>query len=431
MLIDIPEFSLVLLIGPSGAGQMSFIERHVPVSALITAESALEQSLSVQAKVKTVGIARDHVHHLLTQTSQRLKARLKTVIDASGFEADARKSFVDLARRYHARLVAIAFDVPNEGIENSRSSASFLSQKRNLNHEGFHEIYTLRSEQDIANVHLRWITPLHDKRQLTGPFDVIGDIHGCADELVDLLHALGYTVEENDEQGPSAWHPEGRMMVFVGDMVDRGPAIVRVLQLVMNSIKRGTALCVVGNHENKLVRYLAGRKVKISHGLEKTIEQLDRAPATLKSQLPMFLNSLSDHLILDQERLVVAHAGIREDFIGRSSGEIRSFCLYGETNGDLDEYGLPVRLPWARKYGGEALVVYGHTPVPEPQWVSNTVNIDTGCVYGGALSALRYPEKTITSVTAKKTYYEPRRPFKEEGRQGKRLNHLRREEISS
>jgi protein phosphatase len=90
---------------------------------------------------------------------------------------------------------------------------------------------------------------------------------------------------------------------------------------------------------------------------------------------------------------------------------VRDFCLYGETTGETDEYGLPIRLPWADEYRGRALVVYGHTPVPEVQSVNNTICIDTGCVFGGKLTCFRYPEKEIVQVEARKEYYAPAKPF--------------------
>ena len=94
-----------------------------------------------------------------------------------------------------------------------------------------------------------------------------------------------------------------------------------------------------------------------------------------------------------------------------ASDRIRDFTLYGETTGQKDAYGLPVRGNWAATYHGTAMVVYGHTPVSQPEWLNHTVNIDTGCVFGGALTALRYPEREFVSVPAFKTYVESARPF--------------------
>jgi protein phosphatase len=176
-------------------------------------------------------------------------------------------------------------------------------------------------------------------------------------------------------------------------------------------VAAGHALCVPGNHENKLVRALAGRNVQPSHGLAETLAQLDAEPAEFRTQVETFCRDLVSHLVLDGGRLVVAHAGLKEAYHGRTSGRVRSFALYGDTTGETDEYGLPVRYPWANDYRGRAMVLYGHTPAPEPEWINNTMCLDTGCVFGGRLTALRYPEKELVWVPAEKVWYEPARPL--------------------
>jgi protein phosphatase len=183
----------------------------------------------------------------------------------------------------------------------------------------------------------------------------------------------------------------------------------------MEMVASGSAVCVPGNHENKLVRALRGRDVQVTHGLAESLAQLEKETPEFRQQALEFLDGLVSHFVLDDRRLVVAHAGMREEMQGRASAAVRAFALYGETTGETDEFGLPVRYPWATEYRGKATVVYGHTPVPEPEWVNNTINIDTGCVFGGALTALRYPEKELVSVPAAQTYYEPVRPLAPEG----------------
>jgi polynucleotide kinase-phosphatase len=230
--------------------------------------------------------------------------------------------------------------------------------------------------------------------------------------LEDLLKRLGWYLERDASgRAIAAKHPEGRTAVFVGDLVDRGPDSPGVLRLVMGMVTAGSALCVAGNHEAKLLRKLRGRQVRVAHGLAETLAQLEAENATFVEGLPGFLDSLISHYVLDDGRLVVAHAGLKEAYHGRASGRVRAFCLYGDTTGETDEYGLPVRLPWAKDYRGAATVVYGHTPVPSPEWVNNTICLDTGCVFGGALTALRYPERELVAVPAQRTYYEPVRPL--------------------
>ncbi len=205
--------------------------------------------------------------------------------------------------------------------------------------------------------------------------------------------------------------PEGRTAVFLGDLVDRGPDSPGVLRLVMGMVAAGHALAVPGNHENKLIRALGGRDVQVSHGLAETLSQLAGEDEAFRQDVAGFCRGLVSHLVLDGGRLVVAHAGLKEAYQGRASGRVRSFALYGDTTGETDEFGLPVRYPWASDYRGRAMVLYGHTPAPDPEWVNNTLCLDTGCVFGGRLTALRYPEKELVSVPAQQVWYKPARPF--------------------
>jgi diadenosine tetraphosphatase ApaH/serine/threonine PP2A family protein phosphatase len=247
-----------------------------------------------------------------------------------------------------------------------------------------------------------------DRRVEHGPFDVIGDVHGCHAELTELLRELGYAVAPD---GFSADPPEGRRAVFVGDYGDGGPDTPAVLKLVMSMAASGTAICLPGNHDVKLARKLNGRNVQITHGLAETLEQLDSEPAELRERARDFLDGLVSHAALDDGALVVAHAGLKRAYQGRSSARVRDFALYGETTGETDEFGLPVRGQWASDYRGSAAAVYGYTPVAEPEWLNNTINIDSGCVFGGRLTALHWPERELVSVPAQRTYYEPAKPF--------------------
>jgi protein phosphatase len=181
----------------------------------------------------------------------------------------------------------------------------------------------------------------------------------------------------------------------------------------MGMVAAGHALAVPGNHDNKLARALKGANVTAGHGLAETLAQLEAEPPEFSKQVAGWIDGLVSHLVLDDARLVVAHAGMREDMAGRSSGAVRSFALYGDTTGETDEYGLPVRYPWAQDYRGRAAIVYGHTPVPDAVWLNNTICIDTGCVFGGRLTALRWPERELAAVPARRMYWEPARPLVE------------------
>jgi protein phosphatase len=248
-----------------------------------------------------------------------------------------------------------------------------------------------------------------NKKNELGPFDIIGDIHGCFDELKQLLEKLHYTIKHNGNDVIT--HPKGRRLVFVGDLVDRGPNSPDVLRLVMNSVAAGTAFCVNGNHEDKLKRKLMGKNVSISHGLQETLDQLHKESAEFKAKVLEFLQGLVSHYVFDNGKLAVVHAGLKEKHLGHESPGIRACCMYGPNAGKLDESGLPIRYPWAKDYCGKTLVVYGHTPISAPKWLNNTLNIDTGCVFGGKLTALRYPENTLVSVDAAKIYCPPKQAF--------------------
>ncbi|GAB4216933.1 MAG: hypothetical protein OHK0013_43940 [Sandaracinaceae bacterium] len=251
--------------------------------------------------------------------------------------------------------------------------------------------------------------PAFDRRELRGPFDVIGDVHGCFDELTALLATLGYEARDG------AFRHATRTAVFLGDLVDRGPRSLDCVRLVMRMHEAGAALVVRGNHDDKLARYLRGRAVTVGHGMQRTVDELAAlAPderARLGARIAAFVEALPHHLLLDEGRLVVAHAGLAEHLHGTDSRKARAFALYGDTNGEVDGYGLPVRRDWAAHYRGRAVVVYGHTPVERAEWHHETVCIDTGCVFGGALTALRYPERALVSVPAKETYFAPTKPL--------------------
>ncbi|MCL4146806.1 UNVERIFIED_CONTAM: hypothetical protein GTU68_013161 [Idotea baltica] len=242
------------------------------------------------------------------------------------------------------------------------------------------------------------------RREERGPFDLVGDVHGCFDELVQLLQQLGYQVDAK-ESNPQATPPPGRRFIFLGDLADRGPKSPAVLRLAMNMVRSGHAFCVMGNHDNKLMRKLKGNDVQVGWGMQETLDQLAEEKPEFSADVFTFLTELPLHLVLDGGQLVVAHAGLRENLHGVNSRAAKAFCLYGDTTGETNELGFPVRRDWAAAYNGKPSVVYGHTPVDDAEWRNNTINIDTGCVYGGQLTGLRFPERELVQVAAARAYY--------------------------
>ncbi|MBD2579590.1 polynucleotide kinase-phosphatase [Oscillatoria sp. FACHB-1406] len=432
MKITIPELSLVVLIGASGSGKSSFARKHFLPTEVLSSDACrgwVSDDENNQAASKD---AFEVLHYI---AAKRLAAGRLTVIDATNVQSEDRKYYVELARQYHCLPVALVLNLPEQLCHDrnqTRSDRNFgphvvrrhvQSLRRSLRHlkrEGFRYVYTFSSVAEIEAVEIERQPLWTNRKTEHGPFDIIGDVHGCCDELEALLDRLGYRQIETEPTStfwdfPTYAHPEGRKVVFLGDLVDRGPRILDTLKLARNMVAADSALCVPGNHDMKLLRQLNGKKVKVNHGLEQTLAEIEALPEEQKqdaiAQMRDFLESLISHYVLDDGNLVVAHAGMKQAYQGRGSGAVRAFALYGETTGEIDEFGLPVRYDWAREYRGKAMVVYGHTPVPAAEWLNNTIDIDTGCVFGGQLTALRYPEKELASVAANRVYCEPVKPL--------------------
>ncbi|MET4642029.1 protein phosphatase [Streptomyces atratus] len=430
--LPVTDLSLVVLVGASGSGKSTFTRKHFKPTEIISSDFCRGLVADDENDQSASGDAFDVLHYI---AGKRLAAGRLTVVDATNVQAESRKQLVQLARSHDVLPIAIVLDLPEEVCQ-ARNAArpdragmprhvvqrhrrELRRSLRGLEREGFRKVHVLHTEEEAEHAEVVLERRYNDLRHLTGPFDIIGDIHGCSSELESLLGKLGYV---------DGAHPEGRTAVFVGDLVDRGPDSPGVLRRVMSMVSTGNALCVPGNHENKLGRYLKGRKVQHTHGLAETIEQLDREDAkdpAFREQVREFIDGLVSHYVLDGGKLVVCHAGLPEKYHGRTSGRVRSHALYGDTTGETDEFGLPVRYPWAEEYRGRAAVVYGHTPVPSTSWVNNTLCLDTGAVFGGKMTALRWPERELVDVPAEKVWYEPTKPLTTEApgsREGRPLD---------
>lgn len=423
MQIKIPEFSLAVLIGPSSSGKTHFAQKHFKLSEIVSSDYCrylISDDENNQAVSKE---AFELMHYLI---DKRLSLRKFTVVDATNVLENSRYELLELARKHHCLVSAFVFNLSEEicNYRNKMRTDRQVDEKiihyqynqmqyslMNLKKEGFNYVYIMNSIDEIMKARIYKVPLYCDKSHDEGPFDIIGDVHGCYDELIMLLTKLGYTIT-NSNNKYKVYHPDNRKVIFLGDLVDRGPKIVEVLKLVMDMVESHVAYCVQGNHDNKLYRKLEGRNVQVKNGLEDSVEQLANVSEEFKNKIKNFLKYLDTHLIFDHYRLVVCHAGIKEEYIGRTSKNVRSFTLYGETTHETDEFGLPKRYLWAKDYKGKPLILYGHTPNLEPFILNNTINIDTGCVFGNKLTAYRYPENEFVYIKAKDTYSQPARPIR-------------------
>ncbi|MCC9705071.1 polynucleotide kinase-phosphatase [Streptomyces sp. MNU76] len=428
-ILPVTDLSLVVLIGASGSGKSTFARRHFEPTEIISSDFCRGLVSDDENDQSATKDAFDVLHYI---AGKRLAAGRRTVVDATSVQQESRRQLIELARKHDVLPIAVVLDVPEEvcAARNAartdradmprrviqRHTRELRRSLRHLEREGFRKVHVLRGVEEIDHATIVTEKRFNDLTHLTGPFDIVGDIHGCASELEALLGKLGYV---------DGVHPEGRTAVFVGDLVDRGPDSPAVLRRVMSMVGSGNALCVPGNHENKYGRYLKGRNVQHTHGLAETIAQMEDESEEFKQEVRRFIDGLVSHYVLDGGKLVVCHAGLPEKYHGRTSGRVRSHALYGDTTGETDEFGLPVRYPWAQDYRGRAAVVYGHTPVPTATWLNNTICLDTGAVFGGRLTALRWPERELVDVPAEKVWYEPARPLATEapgGHEGRPLD---------
>lgn len=419
MRIEIPQFCVVALVGATGSGKSTFAREHFKATEILSSDYFRALVSDDENDMSATKAAFDSLYYV---AEKRLENGKMVVIDATNVQQSARSAIVSLAHKFDCLPVAIVLNTPESVClerTHSRTDRHFGDQvvrrhlqelRRSMKHlkkEGFRYVYVL--EEPACEI-IR-VPSWTEKKEEHGPFDIIGDVHGCYDELCDLLEKLEYTVDRN---ACSAQPPLGRKAVFLGDLVDRGPKIVPTLKLAMQMVGAGSALCVPGNHDIKLLRKLQGANVTVNHGLENTLTELEGQPAAFIEDVKHFLDSMVSHYVLDDGKLVVAHAGMKEKYQGRSSRRVRDFALFGDTTGETDEYGLPVRHDWASEYRGKALVVYGHTPGKTVYQTNHTANIDTGCVFGGQLTAYRYPENELAGVDARQTYYEPAKPLEQQ-----------------
>src|SRR5262245_39198380 len=244
MRISLPNLSLVVLIGPSGSGKSTFARKHFLPTEVLSSDACRAM---VSDQENNQGVTNDAFDVLHFISAKRLALGRLTVIDATNVQPEARKPLVALARQYHCLPVAIVLNMPEKvchernrlrderafGPHVVRQQHSQLRRSlRGLAKEGFRHTFVLETPDEVEAATVERVPLYNDKRHEPGPFDILGDVHGCCDELVALLRRLGYEITAAAAGRPALGgglvysHPLGRKAVFAGDLVDGGPHIL-------------------------------------------------------------------------------------------------------------------------------------------------------------------------------------------------------------
>ena len=437
MQIHLPHAAIVLCIGPSNSGKSTFLQQLVAEGIIsqteIVSSDTCRMLVADQDFIDFTGTSQQEANLLyemynaisietFQMMEQMIIARAKlnrlTFVDATHLQADQREKYFKIAKQQHIPIYGIVFDTPLDillardanrkqprGVNRVKQQArKFKDEKRFIKKEPYTRLYTVKDEQVEV---IRHASPL--KIEVGNGIDIIGDIHGCYDEMMVLIKRLGYV-----EQGGLYIHPQGRRLLSVGDIMSRGPKSLATMRFWLTQIEAGLSYMTDSNHGWKIARWLEGHAVNLTHGDElveqefKLYEQEHGVEETknVKARFVKMLLNAPSHYILVENGLgktIVTHAGIRDHYIGKTSPRIRDFCRYGEIIGESDT-GRPIRGDWFLQHQTSELIVWGHDPKVKPYKINNTINIDQGVVFGGELTAFRYPEQTFEAVKAYKNY---------------------------
>lgn len=420
--INIPSRALVLTVGPAGCGKSTFVEWHFPATTIVSSDRCREMVSDSETDQSQNKQAFELFH---TWIRLRLAAGRLTVADATNLLPSARTRLREIAAVTNTPVIVLEFEASLDTcLAQNRRRARFVPEHviqkhvnlatqahAELGREGYAALHTISTDSP-SRVHV-W----SGVRSAQAPgFDIIGDVHGCADELRELIAALGYRVDTIFlGEGVSYVHPEGRQLVFVGDITDRGPKSLQALRIVQLALEGGHHM-VLGNHDSKLMRALRGNKVQMGHGLAATWAELQTASEAERQTIYRWLSALPYQLTLFTgfgiSQVVVSHAGLPRRLVGQDTSEARNHAIYGEVIGTVTPGEYPVRgvqyiYDWPL-HSGAAIQVHGHTVVDNPQLDAayGVYDIDTGCAFGGQLTALRWPEGKFVSIPARAMYCE-------------------------
>jgi polynucleotide kinase-phosphatase len=449
--IHLPPAGIVLLVGPSNTGKTTLLnqfiqEEQVQPSEVVSSDqfrvlvSDIE-FISWNGRPKEESEALFHEYQQISGAafeamdyviSKRCKLNKLTFIDATHLREEEHEKYLQMGKEYHVPVIALVLNISETELMRRDMERAFPRGRNRIKQQYQHFKNTLRfikkkpyrrvymlgeEELQVVNVS-RLENPLYI--DIGTGIDFIGDIHGCLDEFLEMLNKLGY--KENDEG--YFIHPEGRKILSLGDVLSRGPRSIETLQFFQKHVAAGLAYMIDSNHGWKIARWLDGKNVKMAHGDENVASEFEEyernfgseAAEKLKEQIKELLLQAKSHYIIRKNgvnAVVAVHAGIKDHYIGKQSPRISDFCRYGDSEG-LDESGKPIRKDWTVSHKSSELILWGHDPKPQPLLVNNTLNIDQGVVFGGSLTAYRYPEKQFVSVKAKQDYANvPDNPLKE------------------
>ncbi|TDL78498.1 polynucleotide kinase-phosphatase [Peribacillus frigoritolerans] len=439
MQIVLPYAGIVLLIGPSNSGKSTLLKRMIEKREILPSEVISSDDFRVLVSdiefIDWRDRPKDEADSLLgdyqsiskeafsmmdSVIDARCRLNKLTFVDATHLHPDDRKRYLSLARKNNVPIISIVMDIHEDELlirdeqrDNPRGKRrirqqyqTFKKEKRFIKKEGYMSVYTIKETDNLE--FNRRSNPI--EKDIESGIDIIGDIHGCYEEMILVLEKLGY----HQNQDGLYLHPEGRKFVSIGDIMSRGPQSLKTMLFFCEHVSKNLAYMIDSNHGWKIARWLDGRNVTLNHGDEKVEEEFNvyekeagsEKAEEAKKTLKAFLLQAPSHYVFTKngvQTLICTHAGIKDEFIGKQSEAISDFCRYGDTDG-FDEKGKPIRKDWYISHKKKALIVWGHDPKPAPLLINQTINIDQGVVFGGALTAFRYPEGEFISVKAKQDY---------------------------